>query len=158
MNEVLRVRGALAPDHISAVLAFRGACGHHDPGDGGHDSDGIFLPWVAAALFRQLPLLQVDALCAARVHETVKLYRLPEGAEVPLHTDQDFEATDGARALYSILVRLNDSYVGGEMLFRGVPVHANIGDALVFPHSVPHQGRTVAAGEKYVLKADLLFA
>lgn len=157
MNEVLVVPSALTPDQISALLAFRGADHHHDHG-GHYDDGGIFLPWLATALFRQLPTLQADALRAARVHETVKLYRLHEGAEVPLHTDQDFATSDGARALYSILVRLNDSYSGGEMVFRGARVHAAVGDALVFHHSVPHQGLPVGTGEKYVLKADLLFA
>lgn len=132
---------------------------HHDD-DGGHAAHAktLFLPHVAEALSGPLLGLDLSPHEAVSVDQMMKAYRLeaPEGA-VPAHVDEDFDGPDGTRALYSVIVYLNDRYAGGQTLFEGGPTldaHA-AGDVLVFRHDIRHEALAVTSGVKHVLKTDL---
>ena len=157
MTSVTRMPRVLSHAQVRALrtLAHRA---HHD-GDGGHGGGGgdEIIPWAAAAI---LALMKRFWGAPFAVSPSMKVYRLRGASSaVPLHVDTDFVDAHGHRALYSVLVRLNDDYRGGETLFGGAPgPRWSVGDALVFKHDVPHEGRLVTRGEKLVLKTDLMFA
>ena len=90
----------------------------------------------------------------------MQLYRLPEGVGiVSQHVDDDFNGPDQSIALCSIILYLNNGYIGGETVFNGVTSapHTTVGGGLLFRHDILHEGLVVLSGEKYVLKTDLFF-
>ncbi len=118
------------------------------------------LPWMAELIYKHIPEIRVGSLCPVGVDENMQLYRLQEGrGAVPHHRDKDFNGPDGSRALCSILVYLNNGYVGGETVFNSVmpAPRVEVGGGLLFRHDILHGGLAVLRGEKYVLKTDLLF-
>jgi len=157
------VREVLTPETVIALrlLPPQASHGDHGHGEGGHiQGADLSLGLVAQEIFSRLPLMSYCGLVSSRVSEKMKLYRL-KGAEgaVPVHMDEDFEERDGHRALYSVLVCLSESFEGGGTFFKGVVApRLRIGDALIFPHDIPHGGLPVTSGEKIVLKTDLLFS
>jgi hypothetical protein len=52
---------------------------------------------------------------------------------------------------------LNDDYEGGETKFNMTSVKGRKGMALVFLHSLPHEGAEVKSGIKYVLRTDIMY-
>jgi hypothetical protein len=118
------------------------------------------LPWVAELIYGNIPEICINGMRSCGVDENMQLYRLQEGAGVvPQHVDEDFDGPDNTRALCSILVYLNNGYVGGETVFNSTTPapRVAVGGGLVFRHDILHEGLTVLSGEKYVLKTDLLF-
>jgi prolyl 4-hydroxylase len=89
-----------------------------------------------------------------------RVYRYDMGHHFGLHGDQSYLGPNGTRSLLTLLVYLNRGYEGGETDFPeiGERVHAEIGKALLFQHMVLHEGATVTAGRKYVLRSDVLFS
>lgn len=143
---------------------------HHD--DGGHSSENhlannkrSYLPLVAshltsilfAAFYRKV---DVHGQTMASVDPKMKLYRLTEGMEVPVHKDADFYNPDDDQsiALYSVIVNVGGLYTGGETIFNHTTkVDLPFRSALAFRHDVPHSGARVISGEKIVLKTDIFF-
>ncbi len=118
------------------------------------------LPWVAKLIYGNIPEMRIGNLHSCGVDENMQIYRLQEGAGVvPQHVDEDFDGLENTRALYSILVYLNNGYAGGETVFNGTMAssHVPVGGGLLFRHDILHEGLAVLSGEKYVLKTDLLF-
>ncbi len=131
---------------------------HHD--DEGHVSTHkpLKLPWVAHRIWPHARLLDLEGDRPLRVDERMKLYRLEPGTGiVPPHTDEDFDGPMGSRALYSVLVYLNDGYEGGETVFNGIDFapHGLAGSGLLFRHAMLHECLAVRSGVKFVLKTDL---
>lgn len=56
------------------------------------------------------------------------------------------------------MVYLNDSAEGGETRFEHATVRPRAGLALVFDHYLPHEGAPVIAGQKYVLRSDVMYS
>ena len=147
-------------EDIRRILTVQGVKSHHDEDDGHHvgKEKPSRLPWVAARIRPYVRTFRPGSLRTHSVDEWMKLYRLQagRGAVIP-HQDRDFDGPDGSRALYSILVYLNDDYAGGETVFNGkTPApHAGVGGGLLFRHDILHEGLVVQSGEKFVLKTDL---
>ena len=55
------------------------------------------------------------------------------------------------------MIYLNDDYEGGETKFNMTSVKGRKGMALVFLHSLPHEGAEVKSGIKYVLRTDIMY-
>lgn len=118
------------------------------------------LPWVASLIRKQIGRIQLNNLIPHGVDENMQIYNLRQDSGIVVqHIDEDFDGPDGAIALCSILVYLNDDYIGGETLFHA-SLHfdkVKVGDALLFRHDILHEGLEVKSGEKCVLKTDLFF-
>lgn len=151
----------LSDSDIQRIVALTGAS-HHDD-EGGHVSTGArfrakkphHLPWLADAVCREILGLAISGLVG--VDPDMQVYRLcGEHSAVPLHVDEDYE-TAGLLARYSVLLRLNSDYTGGETRFFGKEVVLPpVGGGIVFRHDVPHEGLPLGSGEKLIVKTDLL--
>lgn len=166
-------------DNIRFIRKTVGITAHHDD-SGGHGSDEghsrtikteaatkefqatkpYYWAYFAELIYEAIPDIELNnGLRAVSVDPNMQVYTLPDGGGiVPPHVDKNF-AVEKKKALYSILIYLNDGYTGGETVFNGntyapeVPVGAGI----CFRHDILHEGLQVTSGEKHVLKTDLLF-
>lgn len=109
----------------------------------------------------------------------LSLIKYSSGGHFAPHYDAD-DIVDpfNHRSLKSVLMYLNDDYVGGETSFvlehdlyfdkqlqiYCTPVDsifklfkAQIGDCLIFDHKMLHEGRFVSEGSKYIIRSDLFY-
>lgn len=146
----------LLTEDIKRIVSLTGEA-HHDD-DGGH----IGSSFRAKKPYRMSWLARVIQSVASPLHlgtvdPDMQIYRLSgERSSVSLHTDEDFYGPSGLVARYSILLKLNSDYTGGETRFHGVSTPSiHVGDGIVFSHDIPHEGLPVLSGEKLVLKTDI---
>ena len=134
--------------------AFLGDSSHHDEELDLSTKKPHLQPWFADIIWYAVSDLPIHGL--ASVDPAMQVYRLKRGSSVPLHTDEDYTGLAGRVARYSVLLRLNEGYVGGETRFFGRDMPSvPVGGGVVFRHDVPHEGLLLFAGEKLVLKTDL---
>jgi hypothetical protein len=89
----------------------------------------------------------------------LRLYRYGAGEKHGSHWDTVVEFERGAQSLLTLVIYLNDGFVGGETDFNelGLRITPRRGRALVFQHRVLHTATTVREGEKFVLRTDIVF-
>ncbi|PRP93225.1 hypothetical protein ENSA5_44020 [Enhygromyxa salina] len=85
-------------------------------------------------------------------------YRRGEGTRA--HCDPTRETSDGQRSQLSVVVFLNDRFVGGGIEFPdlGRTVEARVGRACVFPHSLRHIDHVLERGRKFVLETEVFYS
>jgi hypothetical protein len=92
------------------------------------------------------------------LNERLRFYRYTPGQHFRWHMDGAFIRSYAEQSLWTFMVYLNDDFEGGATeFFRDAPVRPQTGAALVFDHELRHQGGTVIAGTKYVLRSDVMF-
>ena len=102
-------------------------------------------------------------------NERWRFYRYRPGQTFQPHRDGSYMSLEThEKSEVTFLIYLNDDMTGGETRFfadmeqvaRRCPyltVKPTIGAALVFFHSVWHEGAIVQRGEKYVLRTDVMY-
>lgn len=55
------------------------------------------------------------------------------------------------------MIYLNDNFQGGDTTFRDLRVQPKQGMALIFLHSLYHEGNEITQGVKYVLRTDITY-
>jgi hypothetical protein len=130
-------------------------------------------PVLAAELFdRARPFLPgaLDGRILSGFNERWRYYRYGAGQAFKPHRDGSFIRIEtGEESYLTFMVYLNEEARGGQTrfftdmanAFQGGPyltVTPRAGMALVFRHRVWHEGAVVEAGEKYVLRTDVMFA
>lgn len=93
--------------------------------------------------------------------ETPQMLRYGQGGKYGMHSDSDNYCPDAKRFYrfidrdFSLLIYLNDDYVGGGLNFKGLnfSYQPKRGDLLIFPsnHVFSHESQTITAGTKYAL-------
>jgi len=92
------------------------------------------------------------------LNERLRLYRYRPGQAFRWHADGPFVRGAEERSLYTLLVFLDAPERGGQTEFHGAPpIIPKPGLALLFWHPLLHQGAEVEAGEKHVLRTDVMF-
>ena len=114
---------------------------------------------------------------AIGVNERLRFYRYDPGEQFNWHYDGSYRRKNGEMSLLTLMVYLNDDFVGGETCFklnhadlgriktdfdpdylnRQIAIVPETGMALCFIHPVLHQGATVNQGRKYVLRTDVMY-
>ncbi len=122
--------------------------------------------WDDAAEARAL-LARVEAavppvlsgLRLAGANPRLRLYRYGPGERHGAHWDTVVELGDGVRSLVTLVFYLNDGFEGGETDFPELDrkVAPRAGRALLFQHRILHEATEVRAGEKLVLRTDVLY-
>jgi hypothetical protein len=89
----------------------------------------------------------------------LRLYRYGPGERHGAHWDTIVELADNVRSLLTLVFYLNDDFTGGETDFPelGRRIAPRRGRALLFQHRVLHEAGAVTAGEKLVLRTDILY-
>lgn len=104
-----------------------------------------------------------------RFNERWRFYRYRPGQTFQPHRDGSYMSLETyEKSEVTFLIYLNDGMAGGDTRFfrdmdhvaRRCPyltVRPKIGAALVFLHSLWHEGAIVQSGEKYVLRTDVMY-
>jgi hypothetical protein len=95
----------------------------------------------------------------AGANPRLRLYRYGPGERHGAHWDTVVELEGGVQSLLTLVFYLNDGFEGGETDFPelGQRIAPRVGRALLFQHRVLHEATEVLAGEKYVLRTDVLY-
>ncbi|MDF0675542.1 MAG: 2OG-Fe(II) oxygenase [Nitrospira sp.] len=127
---------------------------------------------LADALFRRAAPWLPEVVESRRLvgfNERWRFYRYRPGQTFQPHRDGSYMSLETSqKSEVTFLMYLNDEMSGGETRFfadmehvvRGCPyltVKPMTGAALVFLHSIWHEGAVVRSGEKYVLRTDVMY-
>lgn len=114
--------------------------------------------WVAK-LWQRLPLAELPTVAGQRpagLPRELRFYRYGSGQRFKMHKDGPWRE-NGLTSQLTLLVYLNEGYTGGRTDFREFQVTGRTGDCLIFIHNTWHEGEALAAGQKYVLRSDVLY-
>jgi prolyl 4-hydroxylase len=121
--------------------------------DDAAEANGL-LARVAAAV---PPVL--SGLRLAGANPRLRVYRYGPGERHGAHWDTVVELDGGLRSLVTLVFYLNDGFEGGETDFPelGRTIAPRAGRALLFQHRILHEATAVRAGEKLVLRTDVVY-
>ena len=91
------------------------------------------------------------------LNELFRFYRYQRGHQFKGHFDESYIRNDREASYFTFMVYLNDNFQGGETTFSGLRIRPRQGMALVFLHSLYHEGSEVTQGVKYVLRSDVMY-
>lgn len=96
-------------------------------------------------------------LCGA--NPRLRVYRYGPGERHGAHWDTVVELPGGVKSLLTLVFYLNDGFSGGETDFPELErrIAPKAGRALLFQHRILHEATAVHAGEKLVLRTDILY-
>ena len=117
--------------------------------------------WLRLQPFVPSPLFGRTAI---GLSETLKFYRYDVGQTFKPHADGSVKRPNGQRSLVTFMIYLNQDFEGGHTKFElREPYHSadvapKIGMALLFLHTLRHEGAQVLEGRKYVLRSDVMYS
>ena len=102
---------------------------------------------------------RLSGLALAGANPRLRIYRYGPGERHGAHWDTVVELAGGVRSMLTLVFYLNEDFTGGATDF--VELDARVtprrGRALLFQHRVMHRACEVEAGEKFVLRTDVLY-
>lgn len=103
---------------------------------------------------------RVSGMRLAGANPRLRVYRYGAGERHGVHWDTVVELDGGVRSLLTLVFYLNDGFTGGDTDFPelGRRIQPAAGRALLFQHRILHEACEVTAGEKLVLRTDVLYA
>ena len=116
---------------------------------------------LAEHLYEQSQIFVPEYLNNAKVfglNELFRFYKYEPGQRFKMHRDGIYKKNEQEHSAFTWMVYLNDNFQGGYTCFdNGVQIPPEQGMLLVFPHELKHEGSEVSAGEKYVLRSDVMY-
>jgi predicted 2-oxoglutarate/Fe(II)-dependent dioxygenase YbiX len=102
---------------------------------------------------------ELMGLALAGANPRLRIYRYGVGERHGAHWDTVVELGEGVRSLLTLVFYLNEGFVGGDTEFVELErrVTPRLGRALLFQHRILHRASEVEAGEKFVLRTDVLY-
>lgn len=115
---------------------------------------------LAIKLYRRIyPYLpkSIDGWLTSGLNERFRFYRYEKGQYFKWHQDDIYQREPGVESRYTFLIYLNDDYEGGTTEFETFAVAPETGMAVLFPHTLNHQGSIIQTGTKYALRTDIMY-
>jgi 2OG-Fe(II) oxygenase superfamily len=103
-----------------------------------------------------LDLPNVDSEVPYGLPKDLRFYKYSPGQRFKRHKDGPWKE-NGRTSKLTLLVYLNEEFVGGTTDFLDVKIEASVGKLLLFVHPIWHEGTIVTGGIKYVLRSDVLY-
>jgi prolyl 4-hydroxylase len=100
---------------------------------------------------------QLGNSTAIGLNELFRFYRYQRGHQFKGHFDESYVRNATEASYFTFMVYLNDNFQGGDTTFRQLRIQPKQGMALVFLHSLYHEGSEVTQGVKYVLRTDVMY-
>lgn len=95
---------------------------------------------------------------AIGLNEMLRFYKYSPVQRFKMHRDGSYVRNETEFSYYTFMVYLNDNYEGGQTRFEsGEFVNPKKGTALIFEHSLRHEGARLTEGLKYVLRSDIMY-
>ncbi|MEO1053041.1 MAG: 2OG-Fe(II) oxygenase [Bacteroidota bacterium] len=91
------------------------------------------------------------------LNELFRFYKYSTGQRFKKHRDGSYVRNEFEASYFTFMIYLNQDYQGGETAFEDLVISPETGDAIIFPHSVFHEGKEVVIGLKYVLRTDIMY-
>ena len=91
------------------------------------------------------------------LNELFRFYRYQRGHQFKGHYDESYIRNEREASYFTFMVYLNDNFQGGDTTFHGLCIRPRQGMALIFLHSLYHEGSEVTQGVKYVLRSDVMY-
>uniref|UniRef100_A0A6B2KZA6 Fe2OG dioxygenase domain-containing protein n=1 Tax=Arcella intermedia TaxID=1963864 RepID=A0A6B2KZA6_9EUKA len=94
-----------------------------------------------------------------KVNEVLRVSKYKETTYFSYHIDGNFLQTEDLRSIFTVIVYLNDSMIGGETALQAgeIKVKPETGTILVINHDMRHAGLPVLKKVKYIIRTDILF-
>jgi prolyl 4-hydroxylase len=94
---------------------------------------------------------------AIGLNELFRFYKYEPGQQFKRHIDQSYIRNEREASYYTFMIYLNDGFEGGETTFGNISIRSEMGKALIFLHTLEHEGSEVTTGVKYVLRTDIMY-
>lgn len=100
----------------------------------------------------------IDEWAWSGCNDLTRFYEYGPGDEFRPHTDESWRATATRRSLLTVLVYLptGEPCEGGETVVDGYAIAPAHGRVALFDHRLVHAGQPVLAGQKLVLRNDVI--
>lgn len=134
---------------------------------------GMFEAWATLLTSRLLPCCPAPAIWfdhwsetsppdlknweIMRVNERFRFYRYGPNEQFAPHRDHPYCKTAREQTFLSVIIYLNEGFLGGETRFADLAVQPQQGACLIYPHELMHEGGIVLAGIKTILRTDIFF-
>jgi len=115
---------------------------------------------LAALLWEKVKLFAPKTIgysAAIGLNEMFRFYRYQPGQQFKRHIDNSYIRNETEASYYTLLIYLNDDFKGGETAFGKLQIKPKKGNALIFLHSLEHEGTPILEGVKYVLRTDIMY-
>ncbi len=99
----------------------------------------------------------IQAWHAVGCNPRSRFYRYEMGDRFSPHFDLAWEPNPTTRTFLTILVFLNEDYVGGGTSIQGEVVQPITGRAVIFDHRLRHEGLTIERGTKTIWRSDVVY-
>ncbi len=100
---------------------------------------------------------EVEGWSLYNLNERFRIYRYEKEQYFKWHRDGSHMRTATEISVFTFMIYLNDTFSGGATDFDSVCITPRQGAALLFPHSLRHQGAPVEEGIKHVLRTDVMY-
>ena len=112
--------------------------------------------WWSKLAIVELPIIGNKRAIGLSPH--FRFYKYQSGQKFNMHRD-GIQMVDGHQTFCTLLVYLNQGFVGGSTKFRqeDLEITPKTGTALLFKHRLWHQGTVLESGTKYVLRTDVVY-
>lgn len=154
----------LGPEECSALIATAEARGYRSARmtAQGRNNSEVFLrlpdlsELILARLGEQTWETGSDFEVTA-VAPVLEFYRYREGDSVAAHRDSPDDVAPGVRSDLTLVIYLNEGFSGGDTCFpdQALCPHPGLGEAVLFRHSLLHEGTPVREGLKYIVRTSL---
>lgn len=108
-------------------------------------------------VLKPLAPVNIGNSVACGLNELFRLYKYQPGQVFKRHIDQSYIRNEREASYYTFMIYLNNNYTGGQTTFAKSVITPMQGMALIFLHSLPHEGAEVTSGIKYVLRTDIMY-
>ena len=77
--------------------------------------------------------------------------------EFKKHRDQSYIRNENESSYHTLLIYLNENFIGGETTFENLKIKPKKGSCLIFFHDLEHEGTKLTSGKKYILRTDIMY-
>ena len=91
------------------------------------------------------------------LNEQLKIYKYDVGQQFKMHKDVSYIRNENEKSFLTMLIYLNEGYVGGETYFLDGPITPETGKCLVFQQNALHAGMIITEGIKYAIRTDVMY-
>ena len=91
------------------------------------------------------------------LNEMFRFYKYTKDQRFKRHIDGSYIRSETEYSLYTFMIYLNDTFGGGKTKFDNLEIIPKQGTALIFEHTLKHEGEALTEGEKHVLRTDIMY-
>lgn len=157
---IWQVKNLLSPDDCAVLILQAEIAGFQVARmrNTGRNNREVFLYCHEAvkAISTRLHECVSEKFQVAGLGQSLECYRYQEDEFVAPHRDTSRKISSNIWSNMTLVIYLNNDFEGGETCFSQseIKVTPELGKAVLFEHSILHEGAKVFKGLKYIIRAD----